>query len=925
MIHEIPQESIRRLGSSQVITDPITVIKELIENALDAGATSILVEASPDLISHIQVKDNGPGIDPSDRQLMARPNCTSKIVSFDDLLDVATLGFRGEALASLATVSGVLAITTRVKSESIAVAYEIAPDGSLNTITPVSAPVGCSVRVSNLFANFPVRKKTFEKMATKYLGQIRPLLLSYYLTHSKTRFQFKCVSGPLNNHRKKKIDPKYDVIFAASSTKEQAVIKAFGVEPCRNGQWVNRTEDKGDIEFEAFLVKANADTSPVSRKGVCVAYKGRPLSTTRTQGLGHLIYSSYKKQIKALFAGRSIESPTEPLLFLNILSSAGKVDVNIEPSKDDVLFESNERVVSNIKEFFEELYQNTELVEPMITRSSNSEIHTMEPNPPNWMGQEFTSEDTDYSNIPSDLYSSRIPRKLPAQTRVGNRLLGENRTQIPSSSPPIKTSSSATKANETFKGTKKSFGGGTGDTVPQEQPKESNTLEIEQYNDVEAIQGISKSSTWNFNMYSSGFEAEDDDDEFIDIEEILHEKERKQHRRDEDTRTDNSLSNPWTISKMNARVVPQDRGAPTSQTTHTLNKSPKKGSLPYISWPRISESQSPRQANILEARSCSDVFIAAMSTPAAPIPKMSKKSGPWYPGFGKDNTGSQNKSRNSINPKINITDEQGLSSPARQNHARSEDTQMCTRQSNGPLDNWVSTNQNSKAAGNPLSEDGDEEDDITLPPSVFFGKPDLRMSGAQGDGGRGLFNSGADRMRRQQDQQNAHFGEDEDEDLSSFSEDNEPTSNTIALQQENGQSLVDDIRLRESKLSYAPTFFNRLYTTPTKKSRLSNKESWIGMEDDCLFPPSSLFVTSMPRVDIKILCFRARLINDNLYDDEYDMRPPLVDTELDKIFTNFLRRYVKDADYQGDGLELLQQGITNGEDFDIKFQNLAGD
>lgn len=118
-IEALPQKTIRTIGSTSVISDPYSVVKELIDNALDASATSLQIEISQNTVDIIQLKDNGHGISPEDQQYVCKRAFTSKIQTLDDLKNVggSSLGFRGEALASAAEMCGVLAVTTRVESE----------------------------------------------------------------------------------------------------------------------------------------------------------------------------------------------------------------------------------------------------------------------------------------------------------------------------------------------------------------------------------------------------------------------------------------------------------------------------------------------------------------------------------------------------------------------------------------------------------------------------------------------------------------------------------------------------------------------------------------------------------------------------------------------------------------------------------------
>ncbi len=133
LIQQLSSPTIRAIGSSQAITSPASVVKELVENALDARATAAHVEISANTLDVVQCRDNGHGIAPQDRVKIAQHHCTSKIRSFEDLKGAGgeTLGFRGEALACIAEVSEALVVTTRVEGEAVAAKLEIERDGKI--------------------------------------------------------------------------------------------------------------------------------------------------------------------------------------------------------------------------------------------------------------------------------------------------------------------------------------------------------------------------------------------------------------------------------------------------------------------------------------------------------------------------------------------------------------------------------------------------------------------------------------------------------------------------------------------------------------------------------------------------------------------------------------------------------------------------
>ena len=132
-IAPLSDSTVRAIGSSLVLHDACAVVKELIDNALDATATSIVVEVSLDTLSVIQVKDNGHGIGVEDRQLICKRGCTSKIRTMEDLekLGGSSLGFRGEALASVAELSEAVSLTTRIDGEIVGTTLKFGRDGTL--------------------------------------------------------------------------------------------------------------------------------------------------------------------------------------------------------------------------------------------------------------------------------------------------------------------------------------------------------------------------------------------------------------------------------------------------------------------------------------------------------------------------------------------------------------------------------------------------------------------------------------------------------------------------------------------------------------------------------------------------------------------------------------------------------------------------
>jgi DNA mismatch repair protein MutL len=146
-IKALPTTTVRQIGSAQVLVDPSSVVKELVENALDARATAIFVDMTANSIDYIQVKDNGHGIPAEDRALVCRRYCTSKMRDLHDLKEMGGkwLGFRGEALASMAEMSGSLGLTTRAEGEPVAVLLKFGRNGNVASYVHLRVQSSCGI------------------------------------------------------------------------------------------------------------------------------------------------------------------------------------------------------------------------------------------------------------------------------------------------------------------------------------------------------------------------------------------------------------------------------------------------------------------------------------------------------------------------------------------------------------------------------------------------------------------------------------------------------------------------------------------------------------------------------------------------------------------------------------------------------------
>ncbi|KAE8822778.1 hypothetical protein PTNB85_09039 [Pyrenophora teres f. teres] len=344
-IAALPPATARQIGSGQVLVDPSSVVKELIDNSLDARAKSIFVDIAANTIDSIQVKDDGHGIPAEDRPLVCRRYCTSKIRDFHDLRNVGGkwLGFRGEALSSMAEMSASLDVATRVEGEPVAVKIKYNRNGELASTVHDSHPVGTTVKVAKFFDYIPVRKQTALKNSSRFLAKIRRLMQAYALARPTTRFRLHVLKARNSNS---------DFVYApkADANVEDAALKVVGKDCALQCDWTAMEAD--GFEIHAFLPKPTANRSKISGQGAFVSADGRPLSSSR--GTIKQIVVAFKERLRK--SNSSLAGVKEPFFCMNIICPPGSYDPNIEPAKDDVMFENSEVVLSVVNRLLTSYY-----------------------------------------------------------------------------------------------------------------------------------------------------------------------------------------------------------------------------------------------------------------------------------------------------------------------------------------------------------------------------------------------------------------------------------------------------------------------------------------------------------------------------------------------------------------------------------------
>ncbi len=347
-IHVLSEAVANKIAAGEVVEHPASVVKELLENSLDAGSTRIKIQVEAGGKKLIQVTDNGCGMLRDDALLAFERHATSKLKNAEDLLNVATLGFRGEALPSIASVSR-LRLETRAAEEDAGTIVEI-NGGKIFNVEEAGLPAGTSITIRDLFLNTPARKK-FLKAESTELSHIASLVTHYALAHPDKHFELHSATNALlvappvagSSERVYQVFGK-EVLdqlipLAASQPLERLGIpqpppwrRAAELEPEEEGT----PKSFGDLRAHGFVSKP--EIQKLNRNSIYVFVNGRLI---RDRLVMHAIIEAY----------RNIIPPTVyPVVLLFLELPVGEVDVNVHPSKTEVRFRQQSVVHDFVRE-----------------------------------------------------------------------------------------------------------------------------------------------------------------------------------------------------------------------------------------------------------------------------------------------------------------------------------------------------------------------------------------------------------------------------------------------------------------------------------------------------------------------------------------------------------------------------------------------
>lgn len=316
-IRLLSPEVASQIAAGEVIERPASVVKELVENALDAGAGHVRVSVEAAGRKRIEVADDGHGIPSNELALAVERHATSKVASAEDLFHIQTLGFRGEALASIGSVSR-MTITSRPEGDEIA-ARIIVDGGHPGRLEQVGAPSGTVVSVENLFFNVPARLKFLKSDSTEH-RQIDQLVARYALAYPRIRFHLW-------------LEGRAAFQTSGNGDQREVLSVLYGVDVAR--QLLEVLAEEGNIRLTGFISPTSITRS--TRKDIVFYVNGRPV---QDPALSSALVQAYHT---LLMVGRF------PMAAIFIEMPPDAVDVNVHPTKAEVRFRESSQVFTAVQ------------------------------------------------------------------------------------------------------------------------------------------------------------------------------------------------------------------------------------------------------------------------------------------------------------------------------------------------------------------------------------------------------------------------------------------------------------------------------------------------------------------------------------------------------------------------------------------------
>lgn len=328
-IHKLSSDIIAKIAAGEVIERPSFAVKELLENSIDAKATNIEIQLEQAGLKKIQVTDSGEGMDTDDVKNCWLPHTTSKLDETNGLTHIQSLGFRGEALSSLAAIS---TLTIKSRQQHASIGYQVEIDnGKLTSSQMVGMPQGTVIRAENLFAAIPARKKFLKSLQTEF-RHVYAVVESAALAHPEIRFA-------LTHNNRLILDlPAHQTI--SDRTEKLLGESTFSL-------LIPFTKEDSYVSLTGFLGKPQLTTSATSKQILFINNR-------------HVSDKMIALAVKESF-GTMLESTRYPVFVISLTLPFEMVDVNVHPRKEQVSLHNNKLIFQTVKQLMQEVLQENNI------------------------------------------------------------------------------------------------------------------------------------------------------------------------------------------------------------------------------------------------------------------------------------------------------------------------------------------------------------------------------------------------------------------------------------------------------------------------------------------------------------------------------------------------------------------------------------
>lgn len=392
-IRVLDAETVGRIAAGEVVERPASIAKELIENSLDAGASSITIEMKDGGCTYLRVTDNGCGIPPEEARIAFENHATSKIASGDELTDILTLGFRGEALPSIAAVSRIT-LVTRVSGADSGVKV-LVEGGVIQDVSAIGCPEGTTIIVRDLFFNTPVRKTFLKKPATEG-GVLSDMVARLILGNPKTSIRL------INNGKN-----VYHSFGDGDS--RHAALAIYGRDAAEKLTYVD--ENEGSIRIHGLIGTGDLEKSNRSHQFFFIN--------------GRVVRSQLMTQALEAATRTLVTIGNHPMCALSLILPPHTVDINVHPSKLEVRFRDEASVRLYIESMLSRaLFHDKKMLDPALIASEPQSV--LEERPPiqilpisstvNGSGSITNSDNDERPNFQKNVSSHRRTDDLPSST-----------------------------------------------------------------------------------------------------------------------------------------------------------------------------------------------------------------------------------------------------------------------------------------------------------------------------------------------------------------------------------------------------------------------------------------------------------------------------------------------------------------------------